>query len=200
MLQLYDWTITVFYADQPIEGNEEALQALGSSMETARSQVTKRLRPALQELELSYKVQKQRILSLDKEIQQTMIDIQNLRDIKNSLPPGCYNTAPIERPWNQKGQNRLRKADNYLHLLVPCVRSTWCMQKKKDLTLDIPVTGWRVLNRTMKHVCLKNCAIFCLCTFCIYLLINISLNITTLFSGDIHAWHSHFLAKQNLYW
>lgn len=84
--------------DQPIEGNEEALQALGSSMETARSQVTKRLRPALQELELSYKVQKQRILSLDKEIQQTMIDIQNLRDIKNSLPPGCYNTAPIERP------------------------------------------------------------------------------------------------------
>lgn len=88
----------MFYADQPIEGNEEALQALGSSMETARKQVTQRLRPALQELELSFKFQKQRILSLDEEIQQTMIDIQNLRDIKNSLPPGCYNTAPIERP------------------------------------------------------------------------------------------------------
>ncbi|CAI9596605.1 unnamed protein product [Staurois parvus] len=37
--------------DQPVEGNEEALQALESSMETARKQVTQRLRPALQELE-----------------------------------------------------------------------------------------------------------------------------------------------------
>ncbi|KAM5147780.1 laminin subunit gamma-2 [Mantella aurantiaca] len=84
--------------DQPVEGNEEMLQSLESSMEKARKQVTQLLRPALHDMELSFKLQKQSILSLNKGIQQTMIDIQNLRDIKNSLPPGCYNTAPIERP------------------------------------------------------------------------------------------------------
>ncbi|XP_068095773.1 laminin subunit gamma-2 [Hyperolius riggenbachi] len=84
--------------DQPLEGSEERLSDLENSMKTARTQVTQRLRPALEELEMSAKLQKQRILSLDQEIRQALIDIQNLRDIRDTLPPGCYNTAPIERP------------------------------------------------------------------------------------------------------
>ncbi|KAM9324721.1 laminin subunit gamma-2 [Gastrophryne carolinensis] len=84
--------------DQPGESNEGGLQALESSMQTARKQVTQNLRPALQQLEMMAKIQKQRMLSLDKEIQQTHIDIQNLRDIRKTLPPHCYTTSAIERP------------------------------------------------------------------------------------------------------
>ncbi|XP_075038350.1 laminin subunit gamma-2 [Mixophyes fleayi] len=84
--------------DQPMGGKDEELRALELSMQSARSQVTGRLRPAVEEMELAAKLQRQRILSLDEGIQQTLIDIQNLRDIRNTLPPGCYSTTAIERP------------------------------------------------------------------------------------------------------
>ncbi|KAG9483072.1 hypothetical protein GDO78_009164 [Eleutherodactylus coqui] len=84
--------------DQPVEGSEEKLRALDRSMRTARTKVTGQLRPALEVLELAAKNQKQEILILEKDIKQTRIDIQNLHDIKNTLPDGCYSTSAIERP------------------------------------------------------------------------------------------------------
>lgn len=84
--------------DQPIEGSEERLRALDISMRSARTKVTGELRPALEVLEMAAKHQKQEILILEKEIQQAVIDIQNLRDIRQTLPPGCYSTSAIERP------------------------------------------------------------------------------------------------------
>ncbi|XP_071984791.1 laminin subunit gamma-2 [Engystomops pustulosus] len=84
--------------DQPVEGSEEGLRALETSMRIARTKVTGELRPALEVLELAAKNQKQEILILEKEIKQTVLDIQNLRDIRKTLPPGCYSTAAIERP------------------------------------------------------------------------------------------------------
>ncbi|XP_063795832.1 laminin subunit gamma-2 [Pseudophryne corroboree] len=84
--------------DQPMGGKDEDLRALERSMQSARTQITGRLRPAVEEMELAAKLQRQRILSLDEGIQQTLIDIQNLRDIRNTLPPGCYSTTAIERP------------------------------------------------------------------------------------------------------
>lgn len=84
--------------DQPIEGSEERLRALDVSMRSARTKVTGELRPALEVLEMAAKRQKQDILIIEKEIQQAKIDIQNLRDIRKTLPPGCYSTSAIERP------------------------------------------------------------------------------------------------------
>ncbi|XP_053549953.1 laminin subunit gamma-2 [Bombina bombina] len=84
--------------DQPIGINEERLNSLESSLNAARTQVSGRLRPAVTDLEMAAERQRGRILGLETEISQTLIDIQNLRDIRNNLPPGCYNTAAIERP------------------------------------------------------------------------------------------------------
>ncbi|XP_069593848.1 laminin subunit gamma-2 [Ranitomeya imitator] len=84
--------------DQPVEGSEEAIRALDRSMQSARTKVTGELRPALEVLESAAKTQKQEILILEKEIQQAHTDIQNLRDIRKALPPGCYSTSAIERP------------------------------------------------------------------------------------------------------
>ncbi|XP_075689237.1 laminin subunit gamma-2 [Rhinoderma darwinii] len=84
--------------DQPVDGSEDALRALDLSMQSARRTVTGELKPALEVLEMAANNQKQEILILEKEIQQTLFDIQNLRDIREALPPGCYNTAAIERP------------------------------------------------------------------------------------------------------
>ncbi|XP_069837240.1 laminin subunit gamma-2 [Dendropsophus ebraccatus] len=84
--------------DQPVQGSEDALRALDTSMRTARTKVTRELRPALEVLELAAKHQKEEILLIEKEIQQTLLDIQNLRDIRKTLPPGCYSTSAIERP------------------------------------------------------------------------------------------------------
>lgn len=67
-------------------------------MRSARTKVTGELRPALEVLEMAAKRQKQDILIIEKEIQQALIDIQNLRDIRKTLPPGCYSTSAIERP------------------------------------------------------------------------------------------------------
>ncbi|XP_044156763.1 laminin subunit gamma-2 [Bufo gargarizans] len=84
--------------DQPIEGSEEGIRALELSLRSARTKVAGELRPALEVLELAAKNQKQEILFLETEILQTVIDIQNLRDIRKALPPGCYSTSAIERP------------------------------------------------------------------------------------------------------
>ncbi|MEE6495880.1 hypothetical protein FKM82_002175 [Ascaphus truei] len=84
--------------DQPLGVDEEGLSSLERSMAAARNQMSRRLRPAVEDLEKTAALQKQRILSLDMEIDHTLIDIQNLRDIRNTLPPGCYSTTAIERP------------------------------------------------------------------------------------------------------
>ncbi|KAM4722730.1 laminin subunit gamma-2 [Rhinophrynus dorsalis] len=84
--------------DKPLEGNEEGLRALELSLTAARTQISGRLRPAVAEMELAAEQQRQRILRMDMEIDQTLTDIQNLRDIRNNLPPGCYSATAIERP------------------------------------------------------------------------------------------------------
>uniref|UniRef100_A0A8C5QLV8 Laminin subunit gamma 2 n=1 Tax=Leptobrachium leishanense TaxID=445787 RepID=A0A8C5QLV8_9ANUR len=84
--------------DQPLVGDEEGLRTLERSMNLARTQLYDRLRPAMEDMELAATRQRQRILSLDTEISETLIDIQSLRDIVASLPPGCYSTTAIERP------------------------------------------------------------------------------------------------------
>ncbi|XP_002937413.3 laminin subunit gamma-2 [Xenopus tropicalis] len=84
--------------DQPLNINEEGLKALEASMGAARTQLNGRLKPAVQDLELAAQLQKQNMITVEKEISQTLIDIQNLRDIRDNLPPGCYSTTAIEKP------------------------------------------------------------------------------------------------------
>ncbi|KAM8930601.1 laminin subunit gamma-2 [Pelodytes ibericus] len=84
--------------DQPLSGNEEAVNALERSLRSARTQLSGRLKPAVEEMELAAERQRKRILSLDTEINEALIDIQSLRDIRAALPPGCYTATAIERP------------------------------------------------------------------------------------------------------
>ncbi|XP_063284360.1 laminin subunit gamma-2 [Pelobates fuscus] len=84
--------------NSPLAGDEEGVRTLERSLNSARSQLYDRLKPALEDMELAAVRQRQRILSLDTEISETLIDIQNLRDIVATLPPGCYSTTAIERP------------------------------------------------------------------------------------------------------
>ncbi|KAM4642245.1 laminin subunit gamma-2 [Discoglossus pictus] len=84
--------------DQPLGFNEEGVNSLERSLQEARTQVSGRLKPAVAELELAAERQRQRILGLDKVVSETLVDIQNLRDIRDTLPPGCYGTTAIERP------------------------------------------------------------------------------------------------------
>ncbi|OCT85097.1 laminin subunit gamma-2 [Xenopus laevis] len=84
--------------DQPIDINEGDLKALETSMGAARTQLNGRLKPAVQDLEQAAQLKKQAMMTIEKEISQTLIDIQNLRDIRDNLPPGCYSTTAIEKP------------------------------------------------------------------------------------------------------
>ncbi|KAG8436811.1 hypothetical protein GDO86_007773 [Hymenochirus boettgeri] len=84
--------------DQPLDINEEDFKSLEASMRAARVQLNGRLRTAVEELEMAATRQKKYMLNVEKEIVQTVIDIKNLRDIRDSLPPGCYSTTAIEKP------------------------------------------------------------------------------------------------------
>ncbi|KAM4642244.1 laminin subunit gamma-1 [Discoglossus pictus] len=50
------------------------------------------------ELEESARLQDAALVSYKRDIDQILRDISNLEDIKNTLPPGCYNTPSIEKP------------------------------------------------------------------------------------------------------
>ncbi|XP_069497508.1 laminin subunit gamma-2 [Ambystoma mexicanum] len=84
--------------DRPVVVNEEGVRLLNESLSTARMQVHGRLRSRMAEMEEAAGLQRRRILSLEGSIEQILVDIENLEDIKRSLPPNCFNTPTQERP------------------------------------------------------------------------------------------------------
>uniref|UniRef100_H3ACQ9 Laminin subunit gamma 2 n=1 Tax=Latimeria chalumnae TaxID=7897 RepID=H3ACQ9_LATCH len=78
--------------------DSQRLQSLEDALKAAKSQFNNKLSPKLEDLEQAAVGQNTRILTLEENIVNIMADIANLEDIERSLPLGCYNTAPLERP------------------------------------------------------------------------------------------------------
>ncbi|CAH2311352.1 laminin subunit gamma-1 [Pelobates cultripes] len=75
------------------------LKELESTLDNAKSQLRDSdLDRKVAELEESARLQDAALLSYERDIKQIEEDIKNLQDIKNTLPPGCYNTPIIEKP------------------------------------------------------------------------------------------------------
>ncbi|KAM9326705.1 laminin subunit gamma-1 [Gastrophryne carolinensis] len=75
------------------------LDDLEKTLEDAKSQLRDSdLDRKVAQLEESARLQDAAILSYQQDIDQILKDIENLEDIKNTLPPGCYNTPIIEKP------------------------------------------------------------------------------------------------------
>ncbi|XP_015210519.2 laminin subunit gamma-2 isoform X1 [Lepisosteus oculatus] len=77
--------------------DETRLAELQESISNARSTVTT-LQPRLDNLVQMEFTQQERIRSLNRDIDIIMEDIQNLKTIQSTIPKGCFNSPPIERP------------------------------------------------------------------------------------------------------
>ncbi|XP_030062521.1 laminin subunit gamma-2 [Microcaecilia unicolor] len=84
--------------EQPWLVDEKDVNMLESSLSAARNTITSRLRPNMMQLEEMAERQRSKILFMEKNIDQILLDIENLEEIRRALPPNCYNLQPIERP------------------------------------------------------------------------------------------------------
>lgn len=75
------------------------LDQIDRSLEEARKTMANReLDRKLAELNDVAKTQEEMITDYDRQIREIRADINNLNDIKNTLPNGCFNTPSLERP------------------------------------------------------------------------------------------------------
>ncbi|KAM4023143.1 laminin subunit gamma-1 [Anomaloglossus baeobatrachus] len=75
------------------------LNELERTLDNAKTQLSDSdLDKKVAELEESARQQDVALVSYQHDIDQILKDIDNLEDIKNTLPPGCYNTPIIEKP------------------------------------------------------------------------------------------------------
>ncbi|XP_051556042.1 laminin subunit gamma-2-like [Myxocyprinus asiaticus] len=78
--------------------NEKRVTDLESVVARSRSRVEKELRPRLKELEEKEAQQRTTIANMINDIDTILADIANLEEVRKSIPEGCYNIPPIERP------------------------------------------------------------------------------------------------------
>ncbi|XP_051554697.1 laminin subunit gamma-2-like [Myxocyprinus asiaticus] len=78
--------------------DEKRVTDLESAVARSRSHVEKELRPRLKELEEKEAQQRATIANMISDIDTILADIANLEEIRKSIPEGCYNIPPIERP------------------------------------------------------------------------------------------------------
>ncbi|XP_075384313.1 laminin subunit gamma-2 [Tenrec ecaudatus] len=83
--------------DQPGAVDEDSLNLLEQKLFRAKSQINSQLRPLLSELEERARRQKDHLHSLRTSIDGILADVKNLEDIRDNLPPGCYNTLALEQ-------------------------------------------------------------------------------------------------------
>ncbi|KAJ8357309.1 hypothetical protein SKAU_G00201030 [Synaphobranchus kaupii] len=83
---------------QPGSVDEKKLKELEKSIADTRNQVTTQLKPQLKALEEKEAGQKELISRLDGDIDRILEDIKNLEEIYATIPGGCFNLAPQERP------------------------------------------------------------------------------------------------------
>ncbi|KAG6930808.1 laminin subunit gamma 2 [Chelydra serpentina] len=83
--------------DQPGVVDEQALRLLELNLSSARTK-NSQLKEQMAELEKTASLQRLRVQTLERSINEILADIRNLEEIRKNLPPGCYNTNPIEKP------------------------------------------------------------------------------------------------------
>uniref|UniRef100_H3CD97 Laminin, gamma 2 n=1 Tax=Tetraodon nigroviridis TaxID=99883 RepID=H3CD97_TETNG len=74
------------------------LQQMEHLLASAEREVEQRLRPWLREAELQEDAHKRHLSAVTADMDAVLADIDNLKDILASVPEGCFNTLPIEKP------------------------------------------------------------------------------------------------------
>ncbi|XP_066480634.1 laminin subunit gamma-2 [Tiliqua scincoides] len=82
---------------QPEAVDEAGVTMLEMNLRKARTS-TNQLKELMLQLERTASQQKFRIQTLERSITEILADIKNLEEIRDNLPPKCYNVLPIERP------------------------------------------------------------------------------------------------------
>ncbi|XP_058130826.1 laminin subunit gamma-2 isoform X2 [Dasypus novemcinctus] len=83
--------------DQPDSVDEERLILLEQKLFRAKTQINSQLRPLMSELEERARRQRGQIHFLETSIDGILADVKNLENIRDNLPPGCYNTQDLEQ-------------------------------------------------------------------------------------------------------
>lgn len=87
--------------DQPDAVDEEGLMLLEQELFQAKTQINSRLRPLMSELEDRARRQSNHLHLLETSIDGILADVKNLENIRDNLPPGCYNTQALEQQWSR---------------------------------------------------------------------------------------------------
>lgn len=82
---------------QPGSVDEDGLILLEQKLFRARTQINSQLRPLMSELEERARQQKGHLHMLETSIDGILADVKNLENIRDNLPPGCYNTQALEQ-------------------------------------------------------------------------------------------------------
>lgn len=83
--------------DQPGSVDEEGLILLEQKLFRAKIQINSQLRPLVSELEDRARRQQRHLRLLETSIDGILADVKNLENIRDNLPPGCYNTQALEQ-------------------------------------------------------------------------------------------------------
>ncbi|XP_007450197.1 PREDICTED: laminin subunit gamma-2 [Lipotes vexillifer] len=83
--------------DQPGRMDEEGLILLEQKLFQAKAQIKSQLRPLMSKLEERASCQRGHLHSLETSIDGILADVKNLENIRDNLPPGCYNTQALEQ-------------------------------------------------------------------------------------------------------
>ncbi|XP_036940529.1 laminin subunit gamma-2 [Acanthopagrus latus] len=78
--------------------DEDRLKQLEDSLSRAQREVEGHLRPRLLDMEQKEAAQRRQLTGINLDIDTILRDIDNLQDILDSVPAGCYNSPPIEEP------------------------------------------------------------------------------------------------------
>lgn len=85
-------------SDQTGLVDQGRLQQMEHLLASAEREVEQRLRPWLREAELQEDAHKRHLSAVTADMDAVLADIDNLKDILASVPEGCFNTLPIEKP------------------------------------------------------------------------------------------------------